>query len=66
MLILVHILISLSSDTLQQVREYIAKLFRPLPKSGILKFGEWIYNEDWAGISEKYDPTEQVLAYHRD
>ena len=48
------IAIPLSTDTLDQVREYITKISRPLPESGILEFGEWICSEDWAGIPEMW------------
>ena len=57
--------IPLSSDTLQQVREYITRVSRPLPESGILEFGEWICSEDWSDIPDGGDPTEQVLAFEK-
>ena len=59
------IAIPLATDTLQQVREYITKLSRPLPESGILEFGEWICKEDWSAIQDHMDPTEQVLAFDK-
>ena len=59
------IAIPLSTDTLDQVRDYIIKISRPLPESGILEFGEWICSEDWAGIPENVDPTQQVLAFEK-
>jgi hypothetical protein len=59
------IAIPLSTETLDQVREYITKISRPLPESGILEFGEWICSEDWTDIPENVDPTEQVLAFEK-
>ena len=53
----------LATDTLQQTRDYVVKVSRPLPESGMLEFGEWICKEDWSGIPENADPTEQVLAF---
>ena len=43
-----------------QPREFIEKVARPLPDSGIRAFGEWICKEDWAGINDKDDPSKQV------
>ena len=53
----------LATDTLQQVREYIVRVTRPLPESGMLEFGEWLCNENWTQLSCNGNPTEQVLAF---
>ena len=53
----------LATDTLQQTREYVVKMTRRLPESGILEFGEWMCKEEWTEISEKADPTEEVLIF---
>ena len=55
----------LATDTLQQTREYVVKVSRPLPESGMLEFGEWICSEDWGAIPDNVDPTEQVLAFEK-
>ena len=55
----------LATDTLQQAREYVVKVTRPLPESGMLEFGEWICSEEWAEISEGCDPTEQVVIFEQ-
>ena len=55
--------IPLTNATLDQIREYVVRVTRPLPQSGILEFGEWMCQEDWMEISEKTDPTEQVLVF---
>ena len=56
----------LATDTLQQVREYVERVTRPLPESGMLEFGEWMCKEDWTEILlDNQDPTEPVLAFER-
>ena len=55
--------IPLSSKTIQQPREYVVKVARPMPHSGILEFGEWLCNEDWSLIASLTDPTKQVQAF---
>ena len=55
--------IPLSSNTVQQPREYVVKVARPMPHSGILEFGEWLCNEDWSSISSMSDPTKQVETF---
>ena len=55
--------IPLAPDTLQQIREYVVKVTRPLPESGMLEFGEWMCNEEWAEISGNIDPSEQVRIF---
>ena len=57
--------VPLATDTLQQTREYVVKVTRPLPESGILEFGEWLCSEEWAGLSEQADPTEQGLMFEK-
>ena len=53
----------LATDTLQQIREYVVRVTRPLPESGMLEFGEWMCKEDWAMISKETDPSKQVLIF---
>ena len=48
-----------------QSREYITRISRPLPESGIREFGQWIISEDWSCILENENPSEQVLAFER-
>ena len=52
--------IPLANNTIHQPSEYVVKVARPMPHSGILEFGEWLCNEDWSLISKLSDPTEQV------
>ena len=44
-------------------RSYRVQKYRPLPASGVAKFGEWIMNEDWDSISVRLSPTEQVSMF---
>ena len=53
----------LTLDSVNQPREYVYRTYRPLPESGVREFGEWICNEEWGGIPENVNPTEQVLAF---
>ena len=57
--------IPLATDTVQQTREYVVKVTRPLPESGILEFGEWLCKEDWKELSDTIDPTEQALIFEK-
>ena len=50
----------LTQDSVKRSRDYVTRTFRPLPQSGILEFGEWICSEDWSGIPDQGDPTQQV------
>lgn len=43
------------------VRQYRSFTFRPLPESGIRRFGEWITRESWGRVTDAtLSPTEQV------
>ena len=42
----------LTTQNVTESREYITKVSRPLPDSGIREFGQWISGEDWSCISE--------------
>jgi hypothetical protein len=55
--------IPLSSDTLQQVREYITRISRPLPESGILEFGKWLCQGLLSWIN-KLTGTEKIHHVH--
>ena len=44
-------------------REYIPRIYRPLPESGVREFGEWICSEEWGDISENISPSEQVQEF---
>ena len=44
-------------------REYITRIYRPLPESGVREFGEWICSEEWGDISENISPSEQVQEF---
>ena len=46
-------------------RSYRIQRYRPLPDSGVAKFGEWIMHEDWASISKHLSPTEQVHQFEQ-
>ena len=59
------IAIPLSTNTVQQTREFVTKVSRPLPDSGILEFGEWICSEDWTDIPDNVDPTSQVIEFEK-
>ena len=50
----------LTQDSVVRSHEYITRTYRPLPQSGILEFGEWICSEEWVGVSEQVNPTQQV------
>jgi hypothetical protein len=53
----------LSSDNISQTREYITRVSRPLPDSGIREFGQWITQEDWSCLMDDDNPTEQVSKF---
>ena len=53
----------LTQDSVGRSRDYVARTYRPLPQSGILEFGEWICSEDWLGISDQDNPTQQVDSF---
>ena len=43
----------------------MTRVYRPLPQSGVLEFGEWICNEEWETIQDNDNPTEQVLSFKK-
>ena len=50
----------LTQDSVGRLRDFVTRTYRPLPQSGILEFGQWICSEDWLGITEQVNPTQQV------
>ena len=58
------IALPLSADNMNQHREYVTKVSRPLPDSGIREFGQWIGNKEWTEI-ENMSPTEQVTIFEK-
>ena len=55
--------VPLSGQNLHQAREYVTKVTRPMPDSGIREFGQWITTEDWSCIVNDANPSEQVTAF---
>ena len=55
----------LSGQNISQAREYITKVSRPLPDSGIREFGQWVTTEDWSCIVDNDSPTQQVLEFEK-
>jgi hypothetical protein len=55
----------LSASNSQRERDYITKVSRPIPDSGVREFGQWITVEDWTSIPEDISPTEQVIAFEK-
>ena len=54
-----------SGCNIAQSREYITRISRPLPESGIREFGQWITSEDWSCILESESPSQQVSAFEK-
>ena len=46
-------------------RNYRIIKYRPLPQSGVNKFGEWITAESWQSVNDESSPTEQVSQLHK-
>ena len=46
-------------------RNYRIIKYRPLPDSGVRKFGEWIVTECWDSLSDEMTPTEQAVAFEQ-
>ena len=46
-------------------RNYKIIKCRPLPQSGVRRFGEWIVQESWASVDDKLSPSEQVTAFEK-
>ena len=44
-------------------RNYRIINYRPLPESGIMRFGEWIVSEDWNFIESTMTPCQQVTVF---
>ena len=55
----------LSITSIKQSKQYITRTYRPLPESGMRELGQWLCNEDWSGIPDNADPTEQVLLFEK-
>ena len=53
------------SENIYKPKEYIVKVARPLPDSGMREFGQWICTEDWEDIPDDVSPTEQVLQFEQ-
>ena len=45
------------------VRNYRIHNYRPLPSSGVHKFGQWIVGQQWENIRDNVSPTEQVRCF---
>ena len=45
------------------IRHYRIITYRPLPRSSIVKFGEWITHESWDCMEDVSDTTEQVSLF---
>ena len=52
-------------DNIYQPKEYVIKVARPLPDSGMREFGQWICTEEWADLPDNVSPTEQVLKFEQ-
>ena len=52
--------VPLSNHTDNITNEYKLRIFRPLPESGIAKFGEWLESENWENLKSNMSPSEQV------
>ena len=55
----------LTTDHPTKTREFITKVSRPLPDSGIREFGQWITGEEWTSITIDANPTEQVTVFEK-
>ena len=55
----------MSARNSERARDYITKVSRPIPDSGIREFGQWITVEDCTIIPEDTSPTEQVIAFEK-
>ena len=53
----------LTQDNVGRFRDFITRKYRPLPQSSITEFGRWICSEDWLGVTEQVNPTQQVEAF---
>ena len=47
------------------VRDYRIINYRPLPESGVKRFGEWIVKESWESIDQECSPTEQATQFEK-
>ena len=57
--------VPLSAQNLNQAREYVTKVSRPMPDSGIREYGQWIITEDWSCIVDDANPSEHVAAFEK-
>ena len=55
----VPILYPLDNYSIQEKTTYTERTKRPLPDSGIRRFGQLITSEDWEGVRSEDSPTEQ-------
>ena len=46
-------------------RNYRTIKYRPLPRSAIEKFGQWVVSETWDTIEDDKSPTEQALQFEK-
>ena len=51
-----------TSAGVNQKNEYRTKISRPMPDSGIRKFGQWIINEDWSSVVPAGNSSLQARA----
>ena len=52
--------IPLSDNLHCNTREFKTRTFRPVPDSGIEKFGAWLKTEDWNFLNDEANPSKQV------
>ena len=46
-------------------RNYRIIKCRPLPQSGVRRFGEWVVQEGWDLVDEKLSPSDQVAVFEK-
>ena len=47
------------------VRDYRIIKYRPLPQSGVRKFGEWMVSQSWDTVCSENSPTDQALMFEK-
>ena len=57
---LVPILYPISGQSVSVSRTYQTKTTRPMPESGMRKFGEWLTQEEWAQVAQADGPDEKL------
>ena len=58
----VPILYPLDNYSIQEKTTYTERTTRPLPDSGIQRFGQLMTSEDWEGVNSEDSPTEHNKA----